>query len=466
MPEELPVTVKSHRSTSGSLLRLEVTHGPNAGERFEFDRHETFVVGRSGEAHLQLKKDGYFSRFHFRLEIAPPKARLIDLDSRNGTKVNGKPVRVKNLSDGDVISGGKTRIRVTIVVPASPPPAADPLADTGEYSNRPDSMDVPLRDMRRQGATETAAWTGRPTLPADSDDSLDLDLFGGEGVGVDLPTPPGYSVEEEIGRGAMGVVYRATHLESGNACALKLVTPEYAANEQSLAYFVREASSLSQLDHPRIVPFRGMGLVDGRMFLAMDYVEHVPLEEVLAGRSDSDRTRIVVGLARQVLDGLAHAHEKSLVHRDVKPENILLARRDGRLHALLTDFGLAKNYQNAGFSGITGENEMRGSLAFMPPEQVRDARFAKPGCDLYGLGVTLYLWLSDEFPYDFSRLPVAIGQILDDEVHPKSLGEYRPDLPAGLIAVVDRSLANDPAKRFASATEMREALTPFARAAR
>jgi serine/threonine-protein kinase len=403
---------------------LEVTAGPHQGARFEFDRHDTFLVGRAPTANLQLLDDAYFSRHHFLLEFNPPRCYLRDLGSSNGTLVNGQKVTECFLRDGDVISGGKTCVRVTLVgAPLTPGPAGEPTRT--------------VSGAVRESPGDTPAPSGAVV--------------------------PGYEVVRPLGRGGMGIVYLARHHATGELRAVKLILPEAAADERALQRFLREVRVLSRLDHPRIVRFREMGLADSQFFFAMDYVETIDLEERLAGFPEAGRTRVLCALTCQVLEGLGYAHGQGFIHRDIKPANILVGERDRKWYARLADFGLAKNFESAGLSGMTHDGHLLGTLPFMAPEQILNARAARPAVDLYSVGATLYHLLSGRSHYDFGKRKDRLAVILEDPAVP--LTQVCPAVPPALAEVVHRALAKDPADRFPDAEAMRQALLPHSRAA-
>ncbi len=420
---------------SQAAVRLEVTDGPHQGLKIEFDRHDTFLVGRSRDAHLRLNNDPHFSRNHFRMEINPPDCYLIDLDSQNGTFVNGLKVQNAFLKDGDLISGGKTKIRFAALHP------------THRESLEASTLAVPaVPELRLQPNAHSPVSHSASPAPAPP---------------VPIQSVPGYEVLWELGRGGMGVVYRAIRKATGSNVALKVIVPAHSVTSEALQLFLREASILSQLDHPRIVRFQEMGFAAGQLYYAMDFVETVSPQEVWADRSSASRTRTACGILCQILDALAYAHAQSLVHRDVKPANILLTLAGRKLRSKLADFGIAKNYVNAGFSELTQEGEARGSLAFMPPEQIINSRDARPSCDIYSAGATLYQYLSGELPFDFSSRRSKFKIVLEEE--PVPLSNHLPDLSRDLEAIVHRALAKNPSDRFPSAQAMRKALLPFAR---
>jgi serine/threonine-protein kinase len=390
---------------------LRIVSGPQSGRALHFEGYATVLIGRAAGAQLVLADDPEVGPQHARLEVNPPRCRVVDLGSGSGTFVNGQRTQAADLRPGDRVRVGRTELEVGL---ENETPRADPQ--------------------------QTEACPTRPAAPC---------------------AVPGYDIVRELGRGGMGVVYQAVQKATGRTVAVKVLIPAQEAPERALQTFLREASVLSQLNHPRIVRFHEVGMAGGQLFLVMEYVETVNLKAILAPQPAAARVRTVCAITCQALEALAYAHGRSLVHRDVKPENLLVTRAGMRLRTKLADFGLAKNFAHAGCSGITPEGEACGTAVFAPPELILDCRCATPAADLYGVGATLYTLLSDRLPYDFARAFHPFGVILRDE--PIPLAGVRPDLPAGLAAVVHRALAKEPAARFATANEMRRALLPFAR---
>jgi serine/threonine-protein kinase len=273
--------------------------------------------------------------------------------------------------------------------------------------------------------------------------------------------PAGYEVVREIGRGGMGAVYEAIQTKSGERVAIKVVVAGEEASKRSAQLFLREASVLSQLRHKRIVSFCECAMIGGRFFLVMEYVETIGVKQHLSDRPEDARIRYYCGIICQVLEALVYAHGRGLVHRDIKPSNILVSLAGGRLRAKLADFGLAKNFETAGFSSLTRDGELRGTLPFMPPEQVIDSRYAKPPADIYSAGATLYYYLAGRYPHDFAKSSSKFAVVLRRS--PTPLLRVNPNLPEGLASIVEKALAHDPASRFPSAKEMHRALYPFAK---
>jgi serine/threonine protein kinase len=268
---------------------------------------------------------------------------------------------------------------------------------------------------------------------------------------------PGYELQEELGGGSMGVVYRAVHTATAKSVAIKVISPRQSASEAAMQLFVREASLLGRLRHAHIVECLDFGYNAGQLYLIMEYVPAIPSEELLAEQR-SARTRVSCAIACQILMALEHAHRMSIVHRDIKPENVLLYRKGRKLNAKLADFGLAKNYAYAGLSEISRLGDIRGTIAYLAPELVIDCRQARPEGDLYAVGATLYRYLTGEYPFEFGDKN-KLAVVLEDE--PVPLRQRAPHVPAAMAEIVHRALAKDPAARFASAKSMLAALEPY-----
>ena len=414
---------------------LKVVAGPRSGKQFVFDQHDTFLVGRSKHAHLQLRGDPHFSRFHFRLEVNPPVCHLIDLGSRNGTFVNGKPVRECSLKAGDLISGGKTELKILSgrCRPRSTPATNGP--------QRPVNSNVP--QLAPEIIPEPAHRHASKSSPVSN-----------SVAGAEIP---GYELLETLRQGDNEIVYKAIRKSTGRTCSLKVLTPAVPASDKSLQMFLRECQIHGQLNHPRIVKLLDQGVSHhGRLYLATEYVPSISLAEHLAQRSVSARVRICSGLMAHILGALQYAHARSLVHRDIKPGTILVTHVNRRLSARLADFGVAKSFLDAGLSQITRAGDVVGSLPFIAPEQFVNSREARPSCDLYSVGATLYQWLSGSFSHDFPKGRSPFLVILEDA--PVPISKRLPGISASMSTFFQRALARNPADRFLSAEEMRRAL--------
>jgi serine/threonine-protein kinase len=412
-------------------MRLEVVAGPHQGIRLEFDQRASLLVGRGDDTGLQLLDDPFFSRHHLRLEIDPPGCRLRDLQSSNGTWVNGQRVMDCFLSDGDVISGGQTRIVYSRVI--------EPTSTRGVGTVNPSPT------------VEHKALTTTPRGPETVPETAEVSP---------LLRPPGYDILRTIGEHGMGIVYLARRRATGQEVALKVIVPESAASPTAQSRFLREVSVLSRLDHPQIVRFHEIGPAHGQFFFAMEYIPTIDLMALLGGLKFADRARLACGLVCQALEGLGYAHSLGFVHRDVKPSNLLVSRQGSKVWAKVADFGLAKSFEQAGFSGVTREDQVVGTVAFMAPEQALAARYARPSVDIYASGATLYYLLCGKVPHEFGEGRDRLMVIREDE--PVPLERLCADLPAGLAEVVHKALAKEPPNRYPTAKALHRALRPFA----
>lgn len=473
-------------------ITLTVTTGPHAGREFTFDGHDNFIVDRSKAAQFRLpSKDQFFSRNHFLVEVNPPLCRLLDLNSTNGTLVNGKQVASVELHDGDSIEAGDTTIRVSLTTPvvASVPdltvkPRSEPqvvsdqtIVPRGWTAPRPASRTAPSSPVvktvspRPRGNVEALAatlvstvrpvpQTVSPVLATAPKVSLTAD---DRAKIVGQPQPfAGYEIIEELGRGGMGVVYRARSTTDDSLVALKVVLPAVASSPDDLTRFVREASIVKELSHPHIVPFRDLGHADGQLFFVMDLVPGVDGQALLRQSEGPLPVVRAISIVCQLLEALSAAHRKGYVHRDVKPSNLLIETRSNGDFVWLADFGLARAYQASKLSGLTTTGNIGGTLPFMAPEQITNYRDVTPAADQYSAAATLYHLLTKRHTYDFPK-EVAKQLLLVLQEPPKPIQQHRADLPDTLAAIIHRGLARIPAERFVDVEAFRGALLSYLR---
>jgi serine/threonine protein kinase len=268
--------------------------------------------------------------------------------------------------------------------------------------------------------------------------SIGGDLQRGSVVG-------GYRIDELISRGGMGLVYRATNVALNRIYALKVIAPGLAEDEHFRTRFKREMRIAASLHHPNIVGIHYAGEQDGLLFFVMDYITGTDLREVLLKQGALDPER-AVDLLEQLASALDAAHRLGLVHRDVKPANILITVRDGAEHAYLTDFGLAKKFDNA--SGLTAKGSVVGTVDYMAPEQITgshtDAR-----TDIYALGCVFFQMLSGHVPFERDNSVATLFAHVHESPPPLA-GEIGETHPA-FEAVLTKALAKDPSERYFSA---------------
>ncbi|MCW3998651.1 MAG: serine/threonine protein kinase [Candidatus Bathyarchaeota archaeon] len=269
-----------------------------------------------------------------------------------------------------------------------------------------------------------------------------------------LPHIPGYLIVLKLGQGGYGTVYFAKRLRDGKELALKTLTPlNKAVTERDVALFQREMDVCMALRHPNLVSFEDQGFTEGLLYFAMEYCSGGSLHDLVLKRSVLSVNE-ALPIMRQVLDGLAFAHQKGYVHRDLKPANILFADRD-HATAKISDFGMAKNFQKAGFSGLTLAGEYGGTVDFMPKEQLLNYRDVKPVSDVFSIAATFYFMLTGKPVYDLEKVDDPLKAVLEDKIVPLS---QRRQVPSDVADVIEKALSPEVETRFQNAAEMREAL--------
>jgi eukaryotic-like serine/threonine-protein kinase len=254
-----------------------------------------------------------------------------------------------------------------------------------------------------------------------------------------------YRLLGRLGSGGMADVWCAEDSMLNRRVALKFLHPRFAQDEQFVERFRREASAAAGLQHPNVVGVFDRGTVDGAHYIAMEYVEGASLKDLIGrGLTVGEAVEIV----RQVLAGVKYAHERGIIHRDLKPQNVLV---DSEGRARVTDFGIAR----AGASEITQTGSVLGTAQYLSPEQAQGLPVTAAS-DIYSIGVMLYEALTGRVPFDAdSPVTVALKQVSE---RPRPPSELNPEVSRALDGVVMRALAKDPANRFASAEEFRQAL--------
>jgi len=294
------------------------------------------------------------------------------------------------------------------------------------------------------------------------DESSSLPALSRAGLSA-LPRLAEYQLLEKLGEGAMGVVYRAVHVDMERVVALKVLAEEHLQDERILARFKREMVAVAKLDHPHIVRAYDARQIDDRYVLIMEYLAGLTLEQVgmhLGPLSAPDACELI----RQAAEGLHHAHRHGLVHRDIKPSNLLLVRIEHAAPLVkILDMGLARIREGwPSDVAITRPGLILGTPDYMAPEQIKDSHNVDIRADIYSLGCTLFRLLVGHPPFAGK----SSGSIADTmEAHesetPRSISHFCPDAPDSLAEVVARMLAKKPVERFPTPQEVSQSLTPF-----
>lgn len=255
-------------------------------------------------------------------------------------------------------------------------------------------------------------------------------------------TIAGYCIEGVLGRGAMGVVYEARQLSLDRTVALKVLGPELSGDHGLRARVRRAGLVQERIDHPNIVPVYETGEHDGTLYLAMRLIRGGTLKDVLmSGSLVGARTLALLAPVAEALDA---AHAVGLVHRDIKPQNILVGPRD---HAFLADFGLARSGEHQ--PSLTRAGQWVGTPDYLAPEQIRGDALT-PAADVYALGAVLFECLTGGVPFPADTDAAVLWAHMTDP--PPRVSERRPQLPGGLDDVLARAMAKNPGERFATAT--------------
>ncbi len=380
-----------------SRMWLTVRSGPDEGKTAQVAGPE-FVIGREEGCDLVIAGDRRVSRRHAALRSnGDGSVVLVDLGSANGTFVNGRRLDSPHVLTGDEqIRVGDTDMSVAF---QQPPP------DTGQRPKDP-----------RVGTT-----IGR------------------------------YRIDDLIAVGGMGAVYLAEHLRLGKKVALKVLASRFAHDERFRERFVGESRMAAALDDPHIIPIYDADEVDGELFIAMKYVKGIDLATLIddEGPLDLERTLSIIDQVGHALDA---AHARGLVHRDVKPGNVLIASGAGADkpgHAYLCDFGVMKQTGNGG--GLTLPGQAIGTVNYMAPEQVLGEQVDNR-TDIYALGCVLYECLTGYVPFRRdSQEGVMWAHVHQD---PPKVTELRPDLPPSVDAVVAKAMAKPKKRRYSSCVEL------------
>ena len=275
----------------------------------------------------------------------------------------------------------------------------------------------------------------------------------------DLADHPDYEVRRELGRGGMGVVYLAHNRLMGRDEVLKVVSKHLIERRGVLDRFTREIRSAARLHHPNIVTAYAAFRSGESIVFAMEYVEGLDLAKMVKSRGPLPVANAAY-YAHQVALGLQHAHERGMVHRDIKPGNLMLARRGDKATVKVLDFGLAKaTREDPVDGGLTHQGQMLGTPDFIAPEQISDAQSADIRADIYSLGCTAYYLLSGGPPFRGVSLYDLLQAHHSMDARPLNLA--RTDVPVELAALVAKMMAKEPHRRFQEPAEVAEALKPF-----
>ncbi len=502
-------------------VTLTITQGKYIGRKYVFVDRSTCVVGRDPDCHPRLPNDTdhrKVSRRHCLLDVNPPDVRIRDFGSRNGTFVNGKKIgqrgrkddrergankrfREHDLKHGDEVRVGGTVLRVGIFVPAVCTTCGKETtkARTDLASQPGDLFQCPAcRKTDTSASVSVPAVKERVCVHCGKDISKEMgELRNGELVcgtcqsdpgmlaqalldlahqrSKDVAAIKGYRIIRKLGQGSMGAVFHArTQRGDGEDVALKLMLPQVALDERSRDMFLRETENARALKHPSIVGLREAGCARGIFFLVMDYCTGGNAEKLLKERGGKVTVEEAVPIVVQVLDGLEYAHGaavpnfrgvdgtvgpgRGLVHRDLKPNNILFADFFGLRMARIGDFGLTKAFDQAGLSGLTYTGGRMGEPLFMPRLQILNCKYSLPDVDVWAAAACLYYLLTGQSPRDLPAGKDPFMTVLNTD--PVPLAKRDSSIPKKLAAVIDQALLEERGKplQFQTAGALKQAI--------
>ena len=484
-------------------VELEVVEGPMKGQKFAFEEHDTFVFGRLKDCHARLPDDQQVSRHHFIMEANPPDARVRDLGSMNGTHINGTKYGSRekgetpeegaereypqvDLKNGDQIRVGRTLLVVSIEVPAVCCQCSCDIADKdrdqciwigGTFicapckqklaaSAKPAKAPEPVRCKKCKKDVSKEIGEGRrgdyicQSCQAKAEDDPHEILQHMIALLGDRDKPPvieGLKVGKLLGKGGFGAVYLARRKKDDAQMALKVMLSKVAVTKQARETFLREIELTKQLKHKNIVTLLDHGSTGSAFYFLMDYYDGGSVDDLMEQHGGKIPLSEAAPVMLQTLEGLSYVHGQSVVHRDLKPGNILLAGSGSRRVAKVSDLGLGKNYEKAGFSGMTITGGAAGTPPFMPREQVTNFKYVKPTCDVWSIAATYYNMLTGQFPRDFRRGRDMMQAVLQSPVVP--IRRRNSSIPSRVAGVIDKALAEKPKDRYQDAGEMLKAMT-------
>ncbi|MEK7487477.1 MAG: FHA domain-containing serine/threonine-protein kinase [Planctomycetota bacterium] len=403
--------------------RLIVLQGKQIGTHLDLEEGKEFFLGRKKDCELYLQDD-LLSRRHCRLFFKQGTLFIEDMKSLNGTLVNGNAISFCPLALGDIIS-------------------------IGEHLLKCESEDAVFQSTAEQilccrcGASIAFPQSKPPYICSRCYHNYTKTKDRHQNLGTFGP----YEIQSLLGEGGIGAVYFAIDSRNGTRLALKILKDATATSEAYRKRFEREAKIYTKLSHSNLIKMYETGKINESLFIAMEYVSGQNLHDYV-GRMGPLTCVQALQILKQTTDGIAYAHEAGVIHRDIKPGNILIA---SNLEVKVVDFGLGKVLDAAMMTEFTSEGSGLGSLMYASPEQIVDARHVNELTDIYGLGATLYFTLTAVHPFAASTPTETLIKIqngnLDYQAFPKQTAPR-------VIALIEKSLRLNPQHRYPSARDL------------
>jgi eukaryotic-like serine/threonine-protein kinase len=428
------------------------------------------TLGRSGASSYAFD-DPLLSRKHCAVECRGDQCRIVDLQSRNGTFVNGARIGAVLLRMGDKIRIGNVLFEVTpTAVPVQPTassPGTLPAWVMGPQGQQPVSerqlgatLNMPPPPPLQATACQVC---NRPITPQTARELKGKVVCPACNDRYDVPEDlvEGFRILERVEVTSFGTTFVAQQKLMGRTVVLKTIEMgDDDEAQKNLRRFLREAKAGGRLQHPGIVELYDVNEQPGLMYIVMEHVEGDNLDKILRERNGPLPGPQVVRAMAQIAEALQYAHEQQIVHRDVKPANVIIRRSDSR--AKLQGFTLAKNLERAQFSVITADGESLGTPYYMPPEQVRSAKNADARSDVYAWAATTYHCLTGKLPLEARSYGEFIEKVFAQD--PPPIEQHVPSVPKPLAALLGRCLKRDPAQRPQSMADVVAELEPVLKA--
>ncbi|MBI4613159.1 MAG: serine/threonine protein kinase [Planctomycetes bacterium] len=440
-------TLRLGKERRGAAALVCVVKGNANREVLPLGEGEEVLVGSGRDCHLRFAHESAGDR-RCRIVSRRGSVRLEVLDPARPVVVNGEKRGEALLRNSDVACLS-SECWIQVVLPGRDREGREASDRIRRRQALEDSQAdlVPFRSC--------AGGCGKSLGPAEVKEESAVALEGAtycvpcvaEGKG-DFDWIDDYALLHRIAQGGMGEVFLAVRRSPQTLVALKILKGVHGKDAESIVRFFREARVGGKLRHPNLIAFLGSGRYEDAPYLVMEYARGRTIGERIRRKGPLE-IALAVQVAYQVTKALAYAHSMDVVHRDIKPENIIL---DAGGHVRVLDMGLAKHMSSAGESGVTGKGTAMGTLHYMPPEQIEDARSADHRADIYSLGATLYEMVSGTRPFAGSGHASMAAKILSGNFPP--LQDLVPGVPEELEKIVRRAMARDPDARYPSAAEM------------
>lgn len=481
------------------IVKLIVVKGQDEGKIFYVRPGTAKIVGRSTKTDIPLRDVGV-SRLHCEVRNDGEKAVLVDMNSKNGSSVNGQRISgIHLLGEGDRIGVGATVLEARLEgqpetgAPPGGPASAEALGSEDIIAfDEPEAQKVeeealqPIADAPGADAPRPVPQPGEGDVsPEDLLGSFDLWLEGDgapqtspegpeESAGPETrPGPPpavgappaagpragmslgGCKLGEAAGRDDLCLAFQGVQVSMDRPVVVKILDPQGTADSRAVERFLRAARAGGRLSHPNIVQVYDAGEEQGFNYIVLENVEGESVQQLLKreGAGKPLPLRRCLDIADQILCALEYAHGEDIVHRNIKLDNILVTR-----HGVvkLAGLGFAKHLAPGSASGATRHGETLGDVFFAAPEQLADAASAGPQADLYSMGMVLFVMLTGRLPFPTKDRAQVLDRIRLGKL--KSIRRLNPSLPEAVAQAVEKALRPDLAERFQNAAEMREAL--------